>query len=36
MEAIPTNLGMGIPMVYSESENNDFFRRELLGLSFWG
>jgi hypothetical protein len=36
MEPTPPNLGMGIPMKYSESENNAFFRRELLGLTFWG
>jgi hypothetical protein len=36
MEPSPTNLGMGIPMVYSESENNAFFKRGTFRFDFLG
>jgi hypothetical protein len=41
MWPIPTNLGMEIPMVCSDLENNAFFRRltfraNFLGLTFLG
>jgi hypothetical protein len=32
----PTNLGMVIPMVYSESGNNAFSRRLIFRADFWG